>query len=168
MPLDDGRMIGVQRWDEGATSAGGQGQPVGTFECLNPLSDDVHIHAHLSIFLNGEALAIPREIGIVTTGSSRCLYGIHTHDATGMLHLEGLSGSTFALGDFFAIWGQPLERDNVAGLMGMPVVVYVTDDGVVSEYTGDMAELELTSRRLITIQVGTPITEVPNYTWSGD
>jgi len=169
VPLDDNHMVGVRHWDDGATSSGGQGQPVGALECLELLPQSFHVHAHLSIFLNGEALAIPRHIGIVQTSSSECLYPTHTHDRTGLVHLEWEVPTTFTLGQFFSVWGQPLERNDVAGLMGMPVVVYVTDDdGIVHEHTGDLAAVELRSHREITIQIGTPITEIPNFTWAGD
>ena len=40
------------------------------------------------------------------------------------------------------------------------------NNGVVTEATGDWNDIELISHREITIQVGTPIAEVPNYTWS--
>jgi hypothetical protein len=56
----------------------------------------------------------------------------------------------------------------VAGLTGKPIVVYVTDqNGVVTMASGDWGDIELLSHREITIQVGTPIAEIPNYTWTG-
>ena len=33
--------------------------------------------------------------------------GLHTHDASGTIHVEGVSGPR--LGQFFAIWGVPLS-----------------------------------------------------------
>jgi len=46
-------------------------------------------------------------------------------------------------------------------------VIYITDDnGVVTEATGDWNDIELLSHREVTIQIGTPIDEIPNYTWS--
>ena len=165
--IDGGQQIGVDHWPEGATSDGGHGQDVQGVVCTEP-DTTYHVHTHLSIFLNGEALAIPGHIGIVETPSTDCVYALHTHDKSGLLHLEGPVPTTFTLGQFFGIWGQPLDRANVAGLSSLPVVAYVTDDGVVTEHTGDLAAIELTSHREVTLQVGTPITEVPNYTWSGE
>jgi hypothetical protein len=128
-----------------------------------------HVHSHLSIFLNGEALAIPREIGILEpTPTTGCFYSLHTHDLSGRIHVEAAAPATFTLGQLFSIWGQPLSSTDIAGLSGMPVVVYVTDNGVVTQNTGDWSTIELTSHREITIQIGTPITEIPNYTWTGD
>jgi hypothetical protein len=45
------------------------------------------------------------------------------------------------------------------------VVVYVTDNNVTSQYSGDPANIELTAHREITIQIGSPIAEIPSYTW---
>ena len=54
------------------------------------------------------------------------------------------------------------------GDLGKPIVVYVTDAGVVTQATGDWRDIELTSPREVTIQVGSPIDEIPNFTWSAN
>lgn len=168
IPIDDGHTVGAIHWPDGDTSVGGQGQPVAGLEC-GVMDETYHVHSHLSIFLNGEALAVPRPIGIIEpTATTGCTYPIHTHDMSGRIHVEAPAPATFTLGQLFAIWGQPLTSSDIAGLMGMPVVVYVTDNGVVTQNTGDWSAIELTSHREITIQVGTPITEIPNFTWTGD
>ncbi len=167
--LSDNHAVGTAHWSDGDSGDGAQGQPVGSLECLTSMPETYHVHTHVSIFLNGEALAIPREIGIVQTGANaQCFYSIHTHDLSGKIHIEGAAAGTFTLGQLFSIWGQPLETTNIAGLVGMPVKVYVTDDGTVTEATGDWHTIELASHREITIQVGTAITAIPNYTWSGN
>jgi hypothetical protein len=54
----------------------------------------------------------------------------------------------------------------VAGLTGKPIVIYVTDqNGVVTQAPGSWGDLELLSHREITIQVGTAIEAIPNFTW---
>ena len=109
---------------------------------------------------------MPSQIGIVQlSATSHCNYTTHTHNRTGIIHVEAPAAGTFTLGQFFAIWGQPLGFDNVAGYPGLPVVVYITDNGVVTPYTGDLSSIELLSHREITIQIGTAISEIPNYTW---
>jgi len=167
--LSDNHAVGTAHWGDGDTGDGAQGQPVGALECLASMPETYHVHTHVSIFLNGEALAIPREIGIVQTGANaECFYSIHTHDLSGKIHIEAAAAGVFTLGQLFSIWGQPLDTTNVAGLVGMPVVVYLTDDGTVTEATGDWHNIELKSHREITIQVGTPVTAIPNYTWGGN
>jgi len=167
--LDGGQQIGATHWPDGATSVGGQGQPVGTLECNAATPGPVHIHAHLSIFLNGEQLAIPSRIGFVDSSpSSSCHYQLHSHDRTGLVHVHATTPTDFTLGQYFAIWGQPLETANIAGETGMPVKVYITDAGVVSEVTSNWSAIVLDSHREVTIQIGTAITEIPNYTWAGN
>ncbi|MGC3979733.1 MAG: hypothetical protein QM808_00555 [Steroidobacteraceae bacterium] len=123
------------------------------------------MHSHLSIYLNGEALAVPASIGIVQPPTN-CTYPLHTHNATGIIHVEAPAAALFTLGQLFAIWGQPLSPTDVGGNPGLPVVIYLTNNNVVSQYTGNFADIELTSHREITIQIGTTITEIPRYTWT--
>jgi len=167
--LDDHHTVGTTHWPDHNTSNGGQGMPVDGLECVPVSPVDYHVHSHLSIFLNGEALAVPAMVGIVEQSpTTECHYPLHTHDATGMAHAHATTQTFFTLGQFFRIWGQPLQRDNIAGLVSLPVVVYVTDNGVVRESTGDLAALQILSHREITIQVGTPIASIPRFTWTGE
>jgi hypothetical protein len=167
--LSDNHTVGAAHWSAGNTSEGGSGSPVQGIECMDPPVETYHVHSHLSIILNGEALAVPGQVGVVSTGpGTDCHYEIHTHDSSGKVHVEAPAEATFTLGNLFAIWGQPLEASNIAGLSGMPVHVYIVDNGVVSEVENNWADIELRSHRLITIAVGTAITEIPNFTWNGN
>ena len=167
--LTDNHRVGALHWEEGSTAAGGQGQPVSGLDCLANMPDDYHVHTHVTIYLNGEALAIPQNIGI-ESGPPRCFYTIHTHDHSGKLHVEAAAPGTFTLGQFFAVWGETLNSTTLADLSGMPVVVYVTDEGATTatQVADNWSAIELTSHREITIQVGTPITEIPVYSWPGE
>ncbi len=169
MNLNDNHRIGALHWEDGSTAAGGQGQPVSGIDCLENMPDDYHVHPHLTIYLNGEALAIPQNIGI-ESGPPRCFYTIHTHDHSGKIHIESTGPGTFTLGQFFAIWGETLNSTTLADLSGMPVVVYVTDEGdtTATMVENNWADIELLSHREITIQVGTAITEIPVYSYTGD
>jgi hypothetical protein len=163
--ITDNHQIGVSHWNNRDTADGGQGQPVMGLECLATMPETYHVHTHVSIILNGEALAVPSEVGIVRPTTGSCFYSIHTHDTSGKIHIESSGPGTFTLGQLFAIWGQPLTSTNVAALTGMPVTVYVTDNGVVTEAASGWDSIELLNHREITIAVGTPITEIPNITW---
>lgn len=136
--------------------------------CTNPVPDDYHVHVHLSIFVNGEAKSVPAEIGFVSqTGGSRCIYWLHTHDKSGKLHVESDAPRKYTLGEFFRIWGQPLEATNVAGFTGLPIRLFVVDGSSVSQVEApDWDGIELVSHRQLTIEIGTPIDAIPTYTWS--
>ena len=132
-----------------------------------------HGHAHLSIFLDGAALAVPANIGIIGNSATQaaCDYPLHTHDVSGKLHMHALTPTVFTLGQLFTLWGQPLARDNIAGITNRPVVVYITDNNTASTsaiYTGDLAAIQLIPHREVTIQIGSTIAAIPNFTWSGD
>jgi hypothetical protein len=169
--IEDGHRVGTEHWAPGNSSTGGQGQPIGTMQCLNSQPVTFHVHAHLAIFLNGEQLAIPTRLGFVTGTSNDCHYPLHTHDWSGRIHVHAPAPTTFTLGQLFQTWGQSLTSADLAGLTGMPVRVFVNEDGdaVATEVTGEAnwANIQLTSLRHITIQVGTDITEIPQYTWIG-
>jgi hypothetical protein len=167
--VTNGQQLGTTHWSNGDTSTGGQGQPVAGLTCDASQPDTYHVHTHLSIFLNGQQLTVPAGIGFVAQGSpSECSYPLHTHSLSGLLHVHSTAPGTFTLGQIFQIWGQPLSSTDIAGLTGMPVRVFVVDNGVVTENTGDWSAIELTTHRTITIQVGTDISSVPNITWSGN
>ena len=168
--LDDNHRVGVNHWPDRDPTTGARGEPVDGIPCYpgNDPPSTYHVHSHLSIFLDKQALAIPEDIGVVKlTPTSTCVYSLHTHNHSGKVHVEGPAPDRFTLGQFFHIWGRPLQPDNVAGLTGKPIVVYVTDyNGVVTLATGDWNDIELLSHREITIQVGEPIDEIPNYNWT--
>lgn len=68
----------------------------------------LHIHPLLKIVVDGEVEGIPANIGVVPN----CMAEVHTHDASGELHLESATQDrTFTLADFFAVWGVPVARD---------------------------------------------------------
>jgi len=69
----------------------------------------MHIHPHLTIFIDGQQQVIPAGIGIGPLGDQP----IHTHDASGKLHVESTVVYDFTLQNFFAIWGQPFDSQHL-------------------------------------------------------
>ena len=67
----------------------------------------VHTHEHLDLYLNGKHVAVPANVGI---GSDPRYYSpLHTHDRTGILHVESPTNTTYTLGQFFGVWGVRLS-----------------------------------------------------------
>jgi hypothetical protein len=172
--LNFGGTVGTTKhWEDGDTSTGGQGANVDGLPCQPNMDESYHVHAHLSIFLNGDQLMVPKEIGLPkdSSGNQKCSYSLHTHDYTGEVHVEAPSNTGFTLGQFFDIWGQPLDTTNVniAGIVGLPIKVFIVEDGATAatEYTDDVKKLELTRHRQVTIQIGTGITSIPVYDFAG-
>lgn len=165
--LVPGTVVGKKVFPIGNTAQGGQGQTVSGLSCIETVAS--HSHTHLSLFVNGEQIAIPLGIGITdvreqngfaAAGSANsCLYLIHTHDATGILHVEPPTKSTkLTLGQAFDLWGQPIDRNNVAGFMGT-VTAYIDR----KQYTGDLRAITLDPGKQINLQVGAPLVQPPAY-----
>jgi hypothetical protein len=70
----------------------------------------MHIHAHLDIFIKGKKSSIPSDVGIIP---GQCIYWLHTHDDTGVIHIESPENRTFTLGEFFDIWGEKLSNSQI-------------------------------------------------------
>ncbi len=148
------------------TPQGGLGQPVDGIQCMGMEGQYLHIHTHLALFDNGQQIAVPGYLGFAPSASmpgGGCLYWIHTHASDGIIHLESpevlppAGGAHYTLGMVFDIWGQPLTRDNIAGIKG-PVTAYV--NGV--RYDGDLRAIPLMSHQQIVLEVGKTVPP-PNY-----
>ncbi|MBB5444871.1 MULTISPECIES: hypothetical protein [unclassified Paraburkholderia] len=166
-PVIDGTTLGAAIWPAGVTSSGGTGQPVSGLNC--GLRSTAYTYAHLSIYQNGQLLTLPPNIGMVEptlTTPTGCAYPVHTVDSSGKIHMDATTGATYTLGQFFSIWGETLSASNVAGLTASPIAIYVNDGGTLTQYTGDPASLVLKPHTEITVMVGTPVTQVPTYTWT--
>lgn len=70
-------------------------------ECNTKEFVALHNHAHLDFYVNGNLMTIPAQIGIV---DNTCLYWMHTHDTSGVLHIESPKSREFTIGQFFEIW----------------------------------------------------------------
>jgi hypothetical protein len=77
---------------------------------LTPLA--LHIHEHLTILISGKSRVVPALIGARLPAG---FLPIHTHDTSGIIHVESTLNRTFTLGDFFSVWGQPFNSQQILG-----------------------------------------------------
>lgn len=82
----------------------------------------MHIHPHLSLVIDGKAATVPAQIGIdptlrnMHTLDSYGMTGmapLHTHDASGAIHVESYKDQDYTLGQLLDIWGMQLDNYNV-------------------------------------------------------
>lgn len=71
----------------------------------------LHIHPQLDILISDKDVEVPANIGIETQNG--CLHPLHTHDATGEVHVESPVQKDFTLADFFAVWGKTFNKDQI-------------------------------------------------------
>ncbi len=111
-----------------------------------------HVHAQLRIRVDGTQVPVPPSIGI--RRDANCIYWLHTHDATGLLHVEAPTQRDFNLGQFFDVWGQPLGPHSVGGHQldeGEQLFVFVNGQ----RYERDPRTIPLVDGAIIELQVGT-------------
>ena len=123
-----------------------------------------HIHAHLTIFVRGVARQIPAAIGVAPpyqveasprgafVAGASCFMWLHTHSADGIIHTESPVNRTYTLGEFFDIWGQPLDREQVGPAHGPVTALF---NGRV--YTGNPRQIPLLAHAQIQLEVGRPL-----------
>jgi hypothetical protein len=74
----------------------------------------LHIHAHLDVIVNGQPVTVPAEVGI--DDAAQKISPLHTHDTTGVIHIESPTQAQFSLGQFFTEWQVSLSGDHVGDL----------------------------------------------------
>jgi hypothetical protein len=122
---------------------------------LEPLSQEgqaLHIHQHLDLYVDGERVTVPAQIGIDAGGAF--ISDLHTHETDGIMHVESPKPQSFTLGQFFAVWGLPLGSSCIGGLCeedGRRLRVWV--DG--REVTADPTRIVLAEHQEIAIAYGT-------------
>ncbi len=144
--------LGQSRSSQGQTAVNPTYPAVDTISCDQLEQTAFHVHAHLSVYIDGKAVSIPAGIGIASDNS--CFYWLHTHTGDGVIHIEAPSGRAFTLGNFLDIWGDrfpqlgyPSQLDQSTGWQ-----VYVNG----KPYTGDFHSIPLQAHSLITLAYESP------------
>jgi hypothetical protein len=153
------------------TAGKASGQPVDGIGCSTNEQTLFHIHAHLTVFVNGVARQVPAGIGIpgaqaqetpqgpfVDTGT--CFYWLHTHAADGIIHIESPVHRAYTLGEFFDEWRQPLGPGQVGPARGHVTAIY---NGKV--YQGNPRSIPLTAHAQIQLEVSRPLIAPVSITW---
>jgi hypothetical protein len=113
----------------------------------------MHLHEHLSITVDGRAVTVPAHIGIDAAADR--FSPIHTHDTTGILHVESPVVRTFHLGQAFTEWDVALGTGRIGafrnGRDGVREAVFVDR----RPYSRDPAGIALAERQDIDFVVTT-------------
>jgi hypothetical protein len=122
----------------------------------------VHFHVHLDVFVDGKAIPVSADLGLAPTSISE----MHTHDASGVLHIEAPGSGTWALGQLFDEWNVRLDRTHLGGLEASadkPLAAYVDGKRIAT----NPAAITLAAHQEIALVYGTPPATVPSsYTFS--
>lgn len=106
----------------------------------------IHWHPQLTIYVKGQQITIPQNLGIGMRFASMRGYdpqmqmaAMHTHEDLPLIHLEFMSGPVYkedvTLGQFFKVWGKDMRsfgsnmRMTVNGQQNTDYENYVMHDG---------------------------------------
>ena len=113
----------------------------------------LHIHQHLDLFVHGRRVVVPASIGIDAAGAF--ISPLHTHDTSGIIHVESPTVRRFTLGQFFGVWGVRLGPGRLGGYAdhgNQTLRTFVNGRAV----GGDPSGLALAPHQEIVLAFGTP------------
>ncbi len=126
-----------------------------------------HIHAHVSIYINGQSVPIPGNVGIAGDPSNpSCFYWLHTHSSDGVIHIEAPNGFSPTLKNFLDIWGTKFPQ------LGYPDQLDFTNGWQVyvngKPFAGDFHTIPLSAHTLITLAYNSPgVKPDTTFNWNG-
>ncbi|MDH6576098.1 hypothetical protein [Kitasatospora sp. MAP5-34] len=147
----DGRTT-APPWDAPAGSAVDAAVRAAGLPMLTTEGTVEHIHAHLDVYADGKAVTVPGLIGIDEPGQQ--ISPVHTHDTSGIIHIESPVQATFSLGQFMTEWQVSLSANHLGGLStdsAHTLTAYVNGKPV----TGDPAAVTLGAHDEIALVYGT-------------
>jgi hypothetical protein len=149
----------------GASPSSSGAPQAGVIPCDQLEHTQVHYHIVLRILNQGNAVAIPTDIG----RTASCFYWLHMHAGEpGILHVESPADRVFTLGDFFAVWAtwsgspQPLDAAHVSSFTltaSQRLLVYVDrgDGAGPVAFPDDPKAVVLRSHEIITLEIAPPM-----------
>lgn len=118
-----------------------------------PVGDEsYHVHALLSVFVEGEPVEVPANIGIDV--EAQFMSPLHTHTPDGVLHFEADEPAPFTLEQVFTMWGVEFSADRLGAYTTdgrKRIHVYVNGAEV-----EDPAQHEISERDNIVVAYGAP------------
>lgn len=118
---------------------------------LSDVAGALHHHIQLYIYVDGQPVTVPANIGL----SNQAASPLHTHDDTGLVHVES-ADPNFApvLGQFMDVWGVYFTQNCLGDQCNQgDKQVRVFENG--QQYTGDPTLMPLTDLTAVVITYGT-------------
>ena len=157
--VNESKLIGLQTgpapWNAGLDHLPDRLGPLG-LQQLGSEGEVVHIHQHLDIFVNGKHVTVPQGVGIY---DGQFLTQLHTHDTSGIMHVESPTKRDFSLGEFFGVWGVRLTNDCIGGYCKPKTPWKLWVNGI--KYNGDPSKLVLKKHQELAFIIGKPPKRIP-------
>ncbi len=149
---------------QGQTPANAAYPATDSISCDSTEHADFHIHAHVTMYIDGQKVPVPGNIGIAPDNS--CLYWLHTHSSDGVIHIEAPNGHAITFGNFLDIWGKRFQQMNYPGQLDQTDGWQAYVNG--KPFVGDFHTIPLQSHTLITLALNSPgVQPDTNFNWNG-
>jgi hypothetical protein len=153
--VDPATLAGVQTgnfpWPAEIQNLRARLQAIGLPSNLSMEGQVLHIHQHIDISINGQTVEVPANMGI--NQAAGFISPVHTHDTTGVIHVESPTMQTFTLGQFFDVWGVRFKENCIGGYCADAAHVFkVYSNG--QPVAGDPRLLPLASHQEIFLYYG--------------
>jgi len=138
----------------GSGASNALAKPIDGIQCGATEGIAYHEHAHLTLIDVGKPVRVPALLGT----NAKCLYWVHTHDASGLIHMEAPQNVRPTLSTVVDIWGEPdqtVSRTQFFDTRATPkqtMRVYVNQ----RLYTGDPRKIVLLKHTTIAMELGPP------------
>ena len=102
----------------------------------------MHIHPRLELVVNNQSVTVPGDLGIDTMACDQAMHLLHTHDASGKLHIEGYESFTPTAELIFEVWNISYPNDaSLQPIFEDPTNVTVTANGAATDAAWHEIEL---------------------------
>lgn len=141
--------------------------PVQSVYCDQLEQSVEHIHAYVMIYIDGKSSPLPQYVGIAldqSSGNPICYYWLHTHDSSGVIHIESPANEPFTFGQFLGIWNQQFNS------LGFPSQLLLDTGWTMwvngQPYHGTLDSIPLAAHNIITVAYNSPnVKPVTTYNW---
>lgn len=123
----------------------------------------VHYHAHLDVYVDGKPVPVPAGLGINVGPNGEApdhgqpgIAPLHTHDPSGVVHIEAPESTQFTLGQVFTEWGVALSPQRVGAYDDPKVYVNGKRQG------GDPRQIVLAPHQEIAVVAGGGSVQAPS------
>ncbi len=142
--------------------------PVDNVYCDQLEQSVEHIHVYMTIWIDGKQQSMPQYIGIPQdqSGNATCFYWLHTHDSSGIIHIEAPAKEPFTFGQFIDEWNQQFQSAGFYSQLLLPTGWTIWING--KPYHGSLDSIPLAAHNIITIAYNSPNAKpATTYAWNG-
>ena len=116
----------------------------------------VHYHSHLDVFHDGQPVEVPANIGI--DFDRQRISPLHTHQASGIIHVEANEDEEFTLGEFLTERGVRTSDTCIGDVCGADKIqLYVNGE----KQSGAPVDFVIKANLQIALVLGTPPSSIP-------